>query len=162
MACRCRRPNFRKALKDADLTLRQTLIWNKSQMCFGRSDYQWKHEPCLYGWIDGSSHAWYSDRKQTTVIDCKRPTKALEHPTMKPVRLFERLIKNSSKEEDVVLDPFAGSGTTIIACAKTNRIARVVEYDPKYADVIRKRWTQWATDNGLEVGSGALSETRKE
>lgn len=148
--------NFRKALKDAGLTLRQTLIWNKSQMCFGRSDYQWKHEPCLYGWIDGSSHAWYSDRKQTTVIDCKRPTKALEHPTMKPVELFEYQIGNSTKAEDIVLDLFGGSGTTLIAAEKLNRRARIMELDPHYCDVIRRRYTKWAKENGKPITSGCL------
>lgn len=148
--------NFRKALKDAGLNLRQTLIWNKSQMCFGRSDYQWKHEPCLYGWIDGSSHAWYSDRKQTTVIDCKRPTKALEHPTMKPVELFEYQIGNSSKAEDIVLDLFGGSGTTLIAAEKLNRRARIMELDPGYCDVIRRRYTRWAKENNRPITSGCL------
>ena len=93
---------------------------------------------------------------KTTVIYEDKPARNAEHPTMKPVRLFERLIRNSSKEEDIVLDPFAGSGTTIIACAKSGRIARVVEYDPKYADVIRKRWTTWAMENNREIGSGGL------
>ena len=93
---------------------------------------------------------------KTSIIYEDKPARNAEHPTMKPVRLFERLIKNSSKEEDIVLDPFGGSGTTIIACAKTNRIARVVEFDPKYADVIRKRWTAWAQDNNKEVGKGGL------
>lgn len=93
---------------------------------------------------------------KTSIIYEDKPARNAEHPTMKPVRLFERLIKNSSKEEDIVLDPFGGSGTTIIACAKTNRVARVVEFDPKYADVIRKRWTTWAQENHKEVGSGKL------
>ena len=93
---------------------------------------------------------------KTSIIYEDKPARNAEHPTMKPVRLFERLIKNSSKEEDIVLDPFGGSGTTIIACAKTNRVARVVEFDPKYADVIRKRWTAWAMDNNKEVGKGGL------
>lgn len=98
----------------------------------------------------------YDQEVKTSIIYEDKPARNAEHPTMKPVRLFERLIKNSSKEEDIVLDPFGGSGTTIIACAKTNRIARVVEFDPKYADVIRKRWTTWAQENHKEVGSGAL------
>ena len=92
----------------------------------------------------------------STVIYEDKPARSEEHPTMKPVKLFERLIKNSSKQEDLVLDPFGGSGTTIIACAKTNRIARVMELDPHYCDVIRKRWTKWAKANGVEVGSGGL------
>ena len=148
--------NFRKALKDAGLTLRQTLIWNKSSLCLGRQDYQWKHEPCLYGWIEGNGHAWYNDRKQTTVIDCKKPSKSAEHPTMKPVELFEYEIKNSSKAGDIVLDLFGGSGTTMIASARCGRKARLMEMDPHYCDVIRRRWTQWAKENGKEVGSGGL------
>ena len=148
--------NFRSALKAAGLTLRQTLIWNKNALTLGRQDYQWKHEPCLYGWLDGESHSWYNDRKQSTVIDCERPTKSAEHPTMKPVKLFEYLIKNSSKADDLVLDLFGGSGTTMIACQKTKRIARLMELDPHYCDVIRRRWTQWCKENGVEPGEGAL------
>ena len=98
----------------------------------------------------------YDQEVKTTVIYEDKPARNAEHPTMKPVRLFTRLIQNSSKEEDIVLDPFAGSGTTVIACAKTNRIARVCEYDPRYADVIRRRWTAWAKENNKEVGSGGL------
>ena len=148
--------NFRSALKAAGLTLHQTLIWNKNALTLGRQDYQWKHEPCLYGWLDGESHSWYNDRKQSTVIDCERPTKSAEHPTMKPVKLFEYLIKNSSKADDLVLDLFGGSGTTMIACQKTKRIARLMELDPHYCDVIRRRWTQWCKENGVEPGEGAL------
>ena len=148
--------NFRRALKEAGLTLRQTLIWNKSSLCLGRQDYQWKHEPCLYGWIDGKSHAWYNDRKQSTVIECKKPSKSPEHPTMKPVELFEYQIGNSSKAGDIILDLFGGSGTTIIACAKLHRKARVMELDPHYADVIRRRYTQFAKQNGLKLTSGCL------
>ena len=148
--------NFRRALKDAGLTLRQTLIWNKNSLCLGRQDYQWKHESCLYGWIDGQSHAWYNDRKQTTVIDCKRPSKSPEHPTMKPVELFEYQINNSSKAGDIVLDLFGGSGTTIIAAEKLHRKARVMELDPRYCDVIRKRYTKWAKENGYPLTTGCL------
>lgn len=148
--------NFRKALIDAGLTLRQTLIWNKNTITLGRQDYQRKHEPCLYGWIDGASHSWFSDRKQSTVIDCKRPTKSELHPTMKPVELFEYQISNSSKSGDIVLDLFGGSGTTLIACEKLNRKARLMELDPHYCDVIRKRYTQWAKENNRPITSGCL------
>ena len=106
----------------------------------GRQDYQWKHEPCLYGWKEGSSHSWYGDRKQTTIINFDRPTVNKLHPTMKPVGLIEMLIKNSSKEEDIVLDSFLGSGSTVIACQKTKRVCYGIELDPKYCDVIVKRW----------------------
>ena len=108
-------------------------------MTLGRQDYQWKHEPCLYGWNEGTHH-WYSDRKQTTVIDMARPTKSVEHPTMKPVELFAYQIKNSSKQGDIVYDSFGGSGTTMIACEQLGRKARLMELDPRYVDVIIKRW----------------------
>lgn len=152
----CEVYNFTGACKDVGLDVHQELVWNKSSLVLGRQDYQWKHEPCLYGWKAGSGHGWYNDRKQTTVIDCKRPTKSSDHPTMKPVELFEYQIKNSSKAGDIVLDLFGGSGTTIIACGRCGRKARVMEKDPKYVDVIRKRWTKWAKENGREVGSGGL------
>lgn len=148
--------NFQGACDDIGLQVRQEIIWNKNAMVLSRQDYQWKHEPCLYGWKEGHGHAWYSDRKQTTVIDCKRPVRSELHPTMKPVELYEYLIKNSSKAGDIVLDIFAGSGTTIIAAERAHRKARVMEIDPRYCDVIRKRWTKWAKDNGQKVGSGGL------
>ncbi len=132
--------NFRKALRDAGLQLRQTLIWNKNAITLGRQDYQWKHEPCLYGWKDGASHNWYSDRSQATVLDFKRPSRSEQHPTMKPVELFAYQIKCSSKKKDIVLDLFGGSGTTIIACEQTERCGYLMELDPKYCDVIIKRW----------------------
>ena len=148
--------NFQGACDDTGLIVRQELIWNKNSLVLSRQDYQWKHEPCLYGWKSGSGHAWYSDRKQTTIIDCKRPSKSTDHPTMKPVELFEYQIKNSSKAGDIVLDLFGGSGTTIISSARAGRKARVMELDPHYCDVIRRRWTKWAKANGVEVGSGGL------
>lgn len=148
--------NFRLAVKETGGQVRECLIWNKNSMVLGRQDYQWKHEPCLYGWKDGGGHGWYGGRAQTTVLDCKRPNRNAEHPTMKPVELFERLVLNSTKAEDIVLDLFGGSGTTLIACEKNNRRSRLMELDPKYCDVIRKRWTKWAKENGREVGSGGL------
>lgn len=109
----------------------------------GRQDYQWKHEPCLYGWKDGASHSWYADRKQTTIIDYDRPSRSEEHPTMKPVGLMAYSINNSSKSGDIVLDTFLGSGSTLIACEQTNRICYGIELDPKYVDVIRKRYAKF-------------------
>lgn len=132
--------NFRKAAFEVGWKVRQCLIWNKNSLVLGRQDYHWKHEPCLYGWKDGAAHYWGSDRTQTTVLDFNRPSRNGEHPTMKPVELFEYQIKNSSKPNDVVLDLFGGSGTTAIACEKTGRKARLMELDPKYCDVIVKRW----------------------
>ena len=132
--------NFRGACHDIGWQVRQCLIWNKNVMVMGRQDYQWKHEPCLYGWKDGASHLWASDRKQTTVLDFQKPTRNSEHPTMKPVALFDYQIKNNTKGSDIVLDTFAGSGTTIIACEQDGRKARCMEIDPHYCDVIITRW----------------------
>jgi DNA modification methylase len=134
---------FRQSIKNSDLELKQNLIWAKNSMVMGRQDYQWQHEPCLYGWKRGASHSWYSDRKQTTIIKFDKPTKSKLHPTMKPVGLIEYLIKNSSKQEDIILDPFLGSGTTLMACEKQGRICYGVELDPKYCDVIVKRWEEF-------------------
>ena len=147
--------NFRGACRDSGLIIKQCLVWNKNSLVLGRNNYQWKHEPCLYGWKNGG-HSWYADRKQTTVLNFDRPTANKEHPTMKPVELFEYLIKNSTKAGDVVLDGFGGSGTTLIACEKNKRKARLLELDPHYCDVIRRRWTKWAKENGYAVGTGGL------
>jgi DNA modification methylase len=131
--------NFGKALVDAGWLLKQQLIWVKSSLVMGRQDYQWKHEPCLYGWLDGGTHKWYADRKQTTVIEFDKPSRNGEHPTMKPVGLFAYQIENSSKQGDIVIDAFGGSGTTMVACEQLKRKARVIEFDPKYCDVIVRR-----------------------
>lgn len=132
--------NFRGACRDAGWKVRQTLIWAKDSMVMGRQDYHWKHEPCLYGWKDGAAHLWAADRKQTTIIECKKPRVNDIHPTMKPVELMEYQILNNTKGQDIVLDLFGGSGSTLIACEKTGRRARLMELDPKYCDVIVKRW----------------------
>ena len=132
--------NFRGAAKDAGWTVRQCLIWKKSVMVMGRQDYHWKHEPCLYGWKDGAGHLWAADRKQTTVLEFDKPSRNGEHPTMKPVELFAYQMLNNTKGGDIVLDSFGGSGTTMIAAEKHGRYARLMELDPKYCDVIVKRW----------------------
>ncbi|MDC2827670.1 DNA modification methylase [Limosilactobacillus mucosae] len=132
--------NFNNAANNAGLSVREELIWEKNNLVMGRQDYQWKHEPCLYGWVEGGSHSWYSDRKQTTVMHFDKPQHSDLHPTMKPIALFDYQIKNSTKSGDVVLDLFGGSGTTIMACEQDGRNACVMEYDPKYVDVIIKRW----------------------
>ena len=132
--------NFETVLNEVGLQVRQQLIWNKNRMTFGRQDYQWKHEPCLYGWKDGASHNWYSDRSQTTVMDFNKPNRNEEHPTMKPLELIGYQIKNSSKENDIVTDLFGGSGSTLMACEQLNRKCYTMELDPKYCDVIIKRW----------------------
>jgi site-specific DNA-methyltransferase (adenine-specific) len=145
--------NFRLACIEAKWKLRQTLIWSKNSMVMGRQDYHWQHEPCLYGWKEGSSHSWYSDRKQTTIIKYDRPTKSKLHPTMKPVGLIEYLVKNSSKQEDIILDSFLGSGSTLIACEKQSRVCYGIELDPIYCDVIVKRWENF-TGKKAEIENG--------
>jgi len=131
--------NFRKALSDAGVLVKQGLIWNKNSMVLGRQDYQWKHEPCLYGWKEGAPHNWYSDRKQTTILDFDRPARNAEHPTMKPIPLFSYLINNSSKKGDIVIDGFLGSGTSMVACHQMGRVCYGIELDPKYCQVIIDR-----------------------
>ena len=163
---------FRTALKEVGLTLRETLIWVKNALVLGRQDYQGRHEPCLYGWKDGAAHYFVDDRSQSTVIEDAgvdyrklkkdellklvlqltdvsvpntviyedKPTKNDIHPTMKPVKLMARLIKNSTKQEQLVLDLFGGSGSTLIACEQINRKCFTMEYDPKYCDAILDRW----------------------
>lgn len=131
---------FNNAANNSGLMVKETLIWEKNNFVLGRQDYQHKHEPCLYGWVKGGSHSWYSDRKQTTILNFDRPLNSNFHPTMKPVTLFDYQVKNSTKSGDTVLDLFGGSGTTIMACEQDGRNACVMEYDPKYVDVIIKRW----------------------
>jgi site-specific DNA-methyltransferase (adenine-specific) len=132
--------NFRGAAHDIEWKIRQCLIWVKSSLVLGRQDYHWKHEPCLYGWKEGASHFWGSDRTQTTVLEFDRPARNGVHPTMKPVELFQYQIENSSPKGGVVLDLFGGSGTTMIACENSGRVARLMELDEKYCDVIVRRW----------------------
>lgn len=132
--------NFRGACRDVGWKVRECLIWSKNSFVLGRQDYQWQHEPCLYGWKDGAAHNWYSDRSQTTILKFDRPNRNAEHPTMKPVGLFQYLIGNSTKPGDIVLDSFGGSGTTLIACEQSGRSARIIELDPCYCDVIIERW----------------------
>jgi DNA modification methylase len=131
--------NFRKAMADAGIMVKQCLIWVKQSMVMGRQDYQWKHEPCLYGWKEGAAHNWYSDRKQTTVLEFNRPSRNAEHPTMKPVELISYQIQNSSKIGDLVSDGFLGSGTTMVAAHQIKRKCYGMELDPKYCQVIVDR-----------------------
>ena len=134
---------------DAGFLLKQQLIWVKNSMVMWRQDYQWKHEPCLYWWLAWWTHYWNSDRKQTTVIEFDKPTRNWEHPTMKPVWLFTYQIQNSSKQNQIVLDPFWWSWTTIVSCHQINRYARLVELDPKYVQTIVNRMIK--LDPELEV-----------
>lgn len=135
--------NFRGAAKDAGWIVRQCLIWKKSSLVMGRQDYHWKHEPCLYGWKAGAGHLWAADRKQTTILEFDKPIRNGEHPTMKPVGLFEYQMLNNTKGGDQILDSFGGSGTTLIAAEKNGRVSRLMELDPKYCDVIVKRWQEY-------------------
>lgn len=142
--------NFRGACNDVGWKVRECLIWNKNCMVMGRQDYQWKHEPCLYGWKDGASHVWASDRKQTTVLDFARPNRNDIHPTMKPVALFAYQIKNNTYKGDAVLDTFGGSGSTLIACEQLRRKCFMCELDEHYVDVIVKRYIDF-TNNKNDV-----------
>ena len=134
---------FRQAFQDAGFYLSGCCIWKKNALVLGRSPYQWLHEPCLFGWKQKGKHQWYSDRKQTTVWEYDRPKSSPEHPTMKPVSLMAYPIKNSTMTNGVVLDPFLGSGSTLIACCETDRICRGIELDPKFVDCIVKRYIDW-------------------
>lgn len=142
--------NFRGACHDVGLRVRECLVWKKNALVLGRQDYQWIHEPCLYGWKDGEAHDWYGDRAQTTVMEFNKPKKNDVHPTMKPVEMLCYLLKNSSKAKNVVLDTFGGSGSTLIACQQLGRKCRAMELDPKYCDVIRKRWAEHVFGEGCD------------
>ena len=134
--------NFRRAFVDAGFHLAGCCIWVKDSLVLGRSDYQWQHEPCLFGWKKNGKHQWYSDRKQTTIWEFDKPKKNGDHPTMKPIPLIAYPIKNSSMSNCIVLDPFGGSGSTLIACEQTNRICHTIELDEKFCDVIVKRYIE--------------------
>ena len=138
------------------------LIWHKNQMIMGRKDYHFKHEPCLYGWKEGAAHGWYSDRKQTTVLNFERPQRNAEHPTMKPIPLIAYQIGNSSKADDIVCDGFGGSGTTMVASEQMKRRCRMMELDPKYCQVIIDRMIKLnpsikITKNGKEWNTTKIS-----
>lgn len=174
---------FRSALKEVGLTLRETLIWVKNALVLGRQDYQWKHEPCLYGWKDGAAHYFTEDRAQSTVIEDaaidysklkkdellkivleltsdkvpttviyeNKPTKNDIHPTMKPVKLMARLIRNSTRPKELVLDLFGGSGSTMIAAEQIDRRCFMMEFDPKYCDVILARWEKLTGEEAEKI-----------
>lgn len=149
------RVNFQTSAEAVGWSIRQNLIWVKSSLVMGRQDYHWRHEPIMYGWLAGGAHKWHGDRKQSTVIEWDKPSKSELHPTMKPVGLLQYLLCNSTQTGDIVLDPFAGSGSTLIACHAEHRKARLVELDPKYADVILRRYMEHTgvtptNQNGIE------------
>lgn len=134
--------NFRRAFADAGFYLSGCCIWKKQSLVLGRSPYQWQHEPCLYGWKKNGKHQWYTGRKETTIWEFDKPKKNGDHPTMKPIPLLAYPIMNSSMSNSVVLDPFGGSGSTLIACEQTDRICYTVELDEKFCDVIVKRYIE--------------------
>lgn len=148
--------NFRGAAHDIGWKVRQCLIWNKNTMVMGRQDYHWKHEPCLYGWKEGT-HLWATDRRQTTILNFDRPSRSSEHPTMKPVELLAYQITNNTKEEDIVLDSFLGSGSTLIAAEKTGRICYGMELDPKYVDVIVQRYVDYTGNATIKKNSQEIN-----
>ncbi|WP_304683916.1 site-specific DNA-methyltransferase [Ileibacterium valens] len=139
---------FRKAFFDAGFYLSECCIWKKDRFVLGRAAYQWQHEPCLFGWKQTGKHSWYGDRKQSTIWEFDRPSRSKEHPTMKPIELMAYPIMNSTLTNSLVLDPFGGSGSTLIACEQTNRICFMVELDEKFCDVIINRFIE-------QVGSSA-------
>ena len=174
--------NFRRAAKESGLDVKQCLIWNKNSLVMGRQDYQWKHEPCLYGWKPGAAHYFVNDRTiatvfedkpninkmskdelkayikellepafPTTIINEDKPARSDDHPTMKPVKLFGRLIQNSTKRGELVLDTFGGSGTTLAACEQLDRICYIAELDPRYCDVIVKRWEKLSGEKAERI-----------
>ena len=184
--------NFRKALRDAGGIVKQNLIWVKNALVLGRQDYQWKHEPCLYGWKDGAGHYFIDDRTQTTVFEDKadldklskeelkemiediladkipttvihedKPLKNDIHPTMKPIRLISRLVKNSSKPGENVIDFFGGSGSTLISCEHLGRNCYTIELDPRYVDVMIDRWETLTGQKAVKIKSGLESEEIK-
>ena len=146
---------LQKAWLDAGGKWSTFVIWAKNTFTLGRADYQRQYEPILYGWKDGAKHFWCGDRDQSDIWNYNKPRVNDLHPTMKPVELVERAIKNSSKTRDIVIDLFGGSGTTLIACEKTNRQARLMEMDPKYVDVIVKRWEEYTGQKATREADGS-------
>ena len=150
--------NFRRAFADAGFYLSGCCIWKKQSLVLGRSPYQWHHEPCLYGWKKNGKHQWYTGRKETTIWEFDKPKKNGDHPTMKPIPLLAYPIMNSSMSNSVVLDPFGGSGSTLIACEQTDRICYTVELDEKFCDVIVKRYIeQVGGSDGVTVQRDGLT-----
>ena len=147
------RVNFTKSFTESGFKLSSVIIWAKNNSTFGRQDYFWKHEPILYGWNKEASHKWYGDFKQDTIWSIDRPSKNIDHPTMKPIDLIVKAIKNSSKNKQIILDTFLGSGSTLIACEKTKRVCYGMELDPHYCDVIINRWEQYTGKKAKCVAS---------
>lgn len=146
--------NFIIEFINAGFLFKSYIVWNKNNSTFGRSDYHWKHEPCLYGWNGSGSHKWHGDRKQTTVWDIDRPSKSEAHPTMKPIDLCVKPIENSSKADALVIDFFLGSGSTLIACEKLKRRCYGLELSERYCDVIIKRWQDYTEKEAILESTG--------
>lgn len=143
--------NFRETFTMAGWKLAQCCIWAKQSLVMGRQDYHWQHEPVLYGWKPTGTHHWYSDRKQSTLWQFQKPTKNLEHPTMKPIELISYPMQNSSKKGDLILDPFGGSGSTLMAAEQTMRTCHTMEIDPHYCDVIINRWEEFTGEKAHKI-----------
>ncbi len=150
---------LQQAFRDAGGKWSTFIIWAKNTFTLGRSDYQRQYEPILYGWREGSEHFWCGARDQGDVWFFNKPAKNDLHPTMKPVELVERAVRNSSKSRDIILDPFGGSGSTLIACEKSGRQARLIELDPKYVDVIIRRWQEYTGEDAVLGESGETFTT---
>lgn len=146
--------NFRSAMLNSGFKLAQCLIWIKNAFVMGRQDYQWQHEPILYGWKPGAAHYFINDRTRSTILEFDKPIKNEAHPTMKPIEMIAYFINNSSKKNDIVLDLFGGSGSTLIACEQTNRQAFIMELDPKYCDVIVDRWEKFTNRKAELIKEG--------
>lgn len=142
---------FLKALDAIGWVVREVLIWNKNAFVLGRQDYHWKHEPCLYGWADGAAHYWAGGRAQSTVLEYDKPSRSEDHPTMKPIPLFDRLIRNSCPPDGIVFDPFGGSGTTLLACEQNGRTCWMVELDPRFIAVIIRRWEAFTGQKAEQI-----------
>jgi len=150
--------NFRTAFSDAEFYLSGTCIWKKQSLVLGRSPYQWQHEPVLFGWKKKGKHLWYTGRKESTIWEFDKPRKNADHPTMKPVALLAYPIMNSSMSNTLVLDPFGGSGSTLIACEQTERSCYTIELDEKYCDVIIKRYSELiGSTDGITVQRDGLT-----
>lgn len=146
--------SFHAACRSAGLSVRQTLVWVKNHFVMGRQDYHWQHEPCLYGWAEGGAHHWYGGDSQSTVLQFDKPLANREHPTMKPPELFARLIRSSTKKGDTVLDPFCGSGTSILAAESYGRKCRAMELSARHCDVILARWEAQTGQTATKLRGG--------
>ena len=143
--------NFRRAFREAGFHLSGTCIWVKDSFVMGRSPYQWQHEPILYGWLKTGAHKWYAGRSEATIWNFAKPRKNSDHPTSKPLELLAYPIKNSSQANGIVLDPFGGSGSTLIACEQADRICNMLELDEKYASVILRRYAEFKQNGGEDI-----------